>query len=113
MFGLFKKKESPKEYKFLSKDEASKISQDFVDSGKYDEGTLKLIKYIEDGISYNASHGFKEYEYKEWDGCHYVKYNFNEGLLKKHFEELGYSIYMRKGEVSSYGISYRIEISWE
>jgi hypothetical protein len=115
MFGLFKKKglEPRKEYKFLSKDEANKISQDFVDSGKYDAGTLKLIKYIENGINYNASHGFKKYEYGDDGGFSFIKYNFNEDLLRKHFKELGYHIYTYKGTISSVGIYYEIKISWE
>jgi hypothetical protein len=114
MFGLFKKKEPEpvKEYKFLSRGEANKISQDFVNSGMYDEGTLRLIRYIENGVKYNVSRGFKKYEYAELDGCHFIKYNFNEDLLKKHFEELGYSIYLRGGSVSSYGVSYEIKVKW-
>lgn len=114
MFNIFKKSkpQEQKQYKFLSSSEASKIAKEFIASSEYDEGTLRLIRYIEKGIEYNASHGFNTYRYENEMGFPFIKYKFNEKLLKKHFKDKGYFIYMTKGSISSSGFYCEIKIEW-
>jgi hypothetical protein len=125
MFGLFKKKETGlpsmekkipmpevKEPRFLTRDEANKISQDFVTSGKYDEGTLRLIRYMESGIKYQAKHGFSKYDYRNSNGYSFIEYQVNTDLIEKHFVEMGYDINIINHGQTNSGLYCEIRIMW-